>query len=101
MIARGEAGEAEIEFALSGAALDAAIAAEGEMPLPPYIAGKRPAGCPGREDYQTIFARDLGSVAAPTAGLHFTPELLARLAEKGRAREERDLACRAWAHSCR
>lgn len=85
--ARGEAGEAQITFALSGAALDAAIAQNGEMPLPPYIAGKRPADARDALDYQTVFARDQGSVAAPTAGLHFTPELLQRLADKGVARE--------------
>jgi S-adenosylmethionine:tRNA ribosyltransferase-isomerase len=85
--ARGQAGEAEITFALSGAALDAAIAARGEMPLPPYIARKRPADAQDREDYQTIYACDAGSVAAPTAGLHFTPALLAALAARGVARE--------------
>ena len=71
----------------SGPALDAAIAAEGETPLPPYIAGKRPADVRDAGDYQTVFARNPGSVAAPTAGLHFTPELLARLKENGVARE--------------
>jgi S-adenosylmethionine:tRNA ribosyltransferase-isomerase len=85
--ARGEGGEAEIQFVLSGATLDAAIAAEGETPLPPYIAGKRPADVRDIGDYQTIFADQSGSVAAPTAGLHFTPELLARLAKKGVTRE--------------
>ena len=87
VIARGEDGEAEIQFALSGAALDAAISAEGEMPLPPYIAGKRKADAQDASDYQTIFARQSGSVAAPTAGLHFTPELFAALEKKGVARE--------------
>lgn len=81
--ARGEAGEAEIRFALSGAALDAAIAVAGEMPLPPYIAGKRAADARDAMDYQTMFSREEGSVAAPTAGLHFTPELLAALAARG------------------
>jgi S-adenosylmethionine:tRNA ribosyltransferase-isomerase len=84
---RGEAGEAEIRFALGGAALDAAIARAGEMPLPPYIAGKRKTDARDAADYQTVFARDPGSVAAPTAGLHFTPELLARLAAAGVQRE--------------
>jgi S-adenosylmethionine:tRNA ribosyltransferase-isomerase len=84
---RGDAGAVELAFALSGAALDAAIASQGETPLPPYIAGKRPADARDRDDYQTIFARDPGSVAAPTAGLHFTPELLAQLTKKGVARE--------------
>jgi S-adenosylmethionine:tRNA ribosyltransferase-isomerase len=81
--ARGEGGEVEIQFARSGADLEAAIAAEGETPLPPYIAGKRPTDERDVGDYQTVFAHHSGSVAAPTAGLHFTPELLDRLAEKG------------------
>ena len=85
--ARGETGEAEIVFTVAGAVLDVAIAAGGEMPLPPYIAGKRPADLRDSADYQTIFAREEGSVAAPTAGLHFTPELLARLAAEGVSRE--------------
>jgi S-adenosylmethionine:tRNA ribosyltransferase-isomerase len=87
VMARGENGEAEIRFALSGAALDAAIASHGEMPLPPYIAGKRKPDVRDMSDYQTTFARQDGSVAAPTAGLHFTPELFAALAQKGVSRE--------------
>ena len=85
--ARGDNGEAELQFALSGAALDAAIAAQGEMPLPPYIAGKRKADARDVCDYQTLFARADGSVAAPTAGLHFTPELFAALEKKSVVRE--------------
>lgn len=80
--ARGEAGEAEVAFDRAGAVLDAAIAELGEMPLPPYIAGRRTADARDVTDYQTIYARQTGSVAAPTAGLHFTPELLSRLEEK-------------------
>jgi S-adenosylmethionine:tRNA ribosyltransferase-isomerase len=87
VIARGEAGEAEIAFAQSGAALDEAIAREGEMPLPPYIAGKRPADERDASDYQTTYATHRGSVAAPTAGLHFTSDLFARLTEAGISRE--------------
>jgi S-adenosylmethionine:tRNA ribosyltransferase-isomerase len=87
VIARGENGEAEIRFALSGAALDAAIASHGEMPLPPYIAGKRKPDARDVSDYQTTFARQDGSVAAPTAGLHFTQELFTALAQKGVSRE--------------
>ena len=87
VMARGENGEAEIRFALSGAALDAAIASHGEMPLPPYIAGKRKPDARDMSDYQTTFARQDGSVAAPTAGLHFTPELFAAVAQKGVSRE--------------
>jgi S-adenosylmethionine:tRNA ribosyltransferase-isomerase len=86
-VSRGDNGEAEICFALAGAALDAAIAAMGEMPLPPYIVGKRKADACDISDYQTVFAREQGSVAAPTAGLHFTPELFAALQSKGVARE--------------
>ena len=59
----------------------------GTMPLPPYIAGKRPTDAQDREDYQTVFAREDGAVAAPTGALHFTPELLAALDEAGIGRE--------------
>ncbi|MET0239978.1 MAG: tRNA preQ1(34) S-adenosylmethionine ribosyltransferase-isomerase QueA [Sphingobium sp.] len=55
----------------------------GHMPLPPYIAGKRPTDEADREDYQTMFAAEPGAVAAPTAALHFTPGLMAALAERG------------------
>ncbi len=55
----------------------------GTMPLPPYIAGKRPTDADDRSDYQTMFAREDGAVAAPTAALHFTPELLAALEAAG------------------
>lgn len=66
----------EVAFDCDGGALDAAIAAQGEVPLPPYIAGRRSPDMRDRADYQTVYARVPGSVAAPTAGLHFTPELL-------------------------
>ncbi len=59
----------------------------GTMPLPPYIAGKRPTDAQDREDYQTMFAAEDGAVAAPTAALHFTPELIAALDAKGVRRE--------------
>ena len=85
--ARGEAGEVELSFALGGAELDLVIAAEGEVPLPPYIAGQRKADARDLTDYQTVYAREEGSVAAPTAGLHFTPFLLEALAARGVARE--------------
>jgi S-adenosylmethionine:tRNA ribosyltransferase-isomerase len=80
--AEGE-GMVEVVFDLAGAALDAAIATNGEMPLPPYIAGKRPADVRDSTDYQTVYARAAGSVAAPTAGLHFTPAMLQALAGQG------------------
>ncbi|MCP8940732.1 tRNA preQ1(34) S-adenosylmethionine ribosyltransferase-isomerase QueA [Alsobacter sp. SYSU M60028] len=80
---KGEGGEVLLRFAFAGAALDEAIDRLGEMPLPPYIAAKRPQDDADRRDYQTLFARHEGSVAAPTAGLHFTPELVAALKERG------------------
>lgn len=87
VVSRGEDGEIELHFASSGAALDTAIDAEGEMPLPPYIAGKRKPDARDTNDYQTVFAKDTGSVAAPTAGLHFTPGLFSALETKGVLRE--------------
>jgi S-adenosylmethionine:tRNA ribosyltransferase-isomerase len=81
--AKGEAGEVTLAFDLSGADLDSAIAALGEMPLPPYIAVKRAEDESDRADYQTIYAAKDGAVAAPTAGLHFTEDLLARLDAAG------------------
>jgi S-adenosylmethionine:tRNA ribosyltransferase-isomerase len=59
----------------------------GRMPLPPYIASRRPADEEDRSDYQTMFAREEGAVAAPTAALHFTPELIEALDRRGVARE--------------
>jgi S-adenosylmethionine:tRNA ribosyltransferase-isomerase len=81
--AKGEGGEVTLSFAFHGPVLDQAIAERGDMPLPPYIASKRAPDERDRSDYQTLFARDEGSVAAPTAGLHFTDDLLARLAARG------------------
>jgi len=75
----GEAGEVELSFSLHGAYLDEAIEALGDPPLPPYIAGKRAVEPEDAQRYQTVYARREGAVAAPTAGLHFTPELLAAL----------------------
>jgi S-adenosylmethionine:tRNA ribosyltransferase-isomerase len=79
VVAKGEAGEITLAFSLIGEALDAAVEAIGAMPLPPYIAGKRSADAGDETDYQTIYAREPGAVAAPTAGLHFTPELMTRI----------------------
>ena len=81
--AKGLAGEVELAFSLHGAYLDAAIAAIGQMPLPPYIALKRPPDAADRASYQTLFAAKEGAVAAPTASLHFTPDLVARLEALG------------------
>lgn len=80
-----EKGEADLRlvFNLTGGDFDAALAEAGAMPLPPYIATKRPADAQDREDYQTVFARHAGAVAAPTASLHFDAPLLAALAAKG------------------
>jgi S-adenosylmethionine:tRNA ribosyltransferase-isomerase len=59
----------------------------GEMPLPPYIAGKRPTDESDRDDYQTMFAREAGAVAAPTAALHFTDRLIELIDRRGISRE--------------
>jgi S-adenosylmethionine:tRNA ribosyltransferase-isomerase len=85
--AKGEAGEVTLAFDLDGPALDEAIAAVGEMPLPPYIAGKRGTDDQDRQDYQTIYAEKAGAVAAPTAGLHFTSEVMKRLETSGISQE--------------
>lgn len=81
--AKGRGGEVTLAFTLYGAVLDQALAERGEMPLPPYIAGRRAADEFDRADYQTMFAREEGSVAAPTAGLHFTERLVKALCERG------------------
>ncbi len=81
--AKGEGGEVTLAFAFHGAVLDQALAERGDMPLPPYIAGRRAADERDRTDYQTMFAREEGSVAAPTAGLHFTESLVQDLRTHG------------------
>ena len=81
--AKSEDGQITLAFDFSGAMLDETITDAGFMPLPPYIAAMRPEDEEDRRDYQTIYAREDGSVAAPTAGLHFTQELLQRLDAKG------------------
>ncbi|QKC83772.1 tRNA preQ1(34) S-adenosylmethionine ribosyltransferase-isomerase QueA [Mesorhizobium sp. NZP2077] len=83
VIEKGEGGEALLGFDLSGPFLDEALHAVGHIPLPPYIASKRDDDERDRADYQTIYAREEGAVAAPTAGLHFTPELFAALDARG------------------
>jgi S-adenosylmethionine:tRNA ribosyltransferase-isomerase len=80
---KGEGGEVTLAFAFHGAVLDQALEERGTMPLPPYIAARREADARDRDDYQTMFAHQEGAVAAPTAGLHFTPELVAALAARG------------------
>jgi S-adenosylmethionine:tRNA ribosyltransferase-isomerase len=83
VVEKGEGGEVTLDFDLAGPALDAAIMTHGAMPLPPYIASKRAQDERDFADYQTVYAREDGSVAAPTAGLHFTPELIERLKARG------------------
>ncbi len=80
---KGDGGEVTLAFDLSGPALDEAIHSVGHIPLPPYIAAKRAEDERDRADYQTIYAREEGAVAAPTAGLHFTPQLFEALDRAG------------------
>ena len=78
-----EGGDVALTFNKSGDRLKTAIEETGVPPLPPYIARKRAPDAKDVEDYQTIYADDAGSVAAPTAGLHFTDELFEALTDKG------------------
>ncbi len=82
LVARAD-GQGRVRFNLTGDDFDAALARAGAMPLPPYIAARRPADAQDAEDYQTIWARHAGAVAAPTASLHFDAALLAALAARG------------------
>lgn len=81
--AKTAAGEIILRFNLADAALSQALHRHGQMPLPPYIRKLRPLEPRDAVDYQTVYARAEGAVAAPTAGLHFTPSLLAALAARG------------------
>lgn len=83
VVEKGEAGETLLRFDRVGPDLDAAVAEAGAMPLPPYIAARRPADDADFDDYQTVFAQKLGAVAAPTASLHFDDALLAALRARG------------------
>ena len=83
VLEKRDAGEVLLGFDLSGAFLDEALHAVGHIPLPPYIASKRPDDARDLTDYQTVYAKDEGAVAAPTAGLHFTPDLFAALDARG------------------
>ncbi|MDA9980219.1 tRNA preQ1(34) S-adenosylmethionine ribosyltransferase-isomerase QueA [Yoonia sp.] len=76
-------GQGFLQFNLKGDDFDAALAQVGAMPLPPYIAAKRPADDADKDDYQTYWARNAGAVAAPTASLHFDGPLLEALAARG------------------
>src|SRR5471032_3376114 len=80
---KDEGGEVTLSFSFHGPVLDQAIAERGAMPLPPYIVSRRPPDERDRSDYQTVFAALEGSVAAPTAGLHFTESLLDHLRQRG------------------
>jgi S-adenosylmethionine:tRNA ribosyltransferase-isomerase len=80
---KGEAGEVTLAFDRSGPLLDQALYAVGRMPLPPYIESKRDQDAQDQSDYQTAYAKIDGAVAAPTAGLHFTDQLLKRLQDIG------------------
>ncbi len=76
-------GQGFLRFNLTGDDFDAALNAAGAMPLPPYIAAKRPADAQDKLDYQTVWAKNSGAVAAPTASLHFDAPLLSTLREMG------------------
>jgi S-adenosylmethionine:tRNA ribosyltransferase-isomerase len=83
VVHKGELGEVTLSFSFQGPALEQAIADLGGPPLPPYIASKRAPDDRDAQDYQTMFARNEGAVAAPTAGLHFTPTLEDALRTRG------------------
>jgi S-adenosylmethionine:tRNA ribosyltransferase-isomerase len=83
IMGKGSDGEVDLAFDLHGPDLDSAFLSVGEMPLPPYIANRRAADDADRLAYQTVYATEPGAVAAPTAGLHFTDDLLARLKAHG------------------
>jgi S-adenosylmethionine:tRNA ribosyltransferase-isomerase len=84
VLSKSDDGLVRVRFSRSGADLIHAFHATGHMPLPPYI--RRPDDAQDRSDYQTVYAKHDGSVAAPTAGLHFTPELLAAIDTTGAKR---------------
>lgn len=83
VVAVGDEGERTVRFVVEQTAMTQALESHGVMPLPPYIASQREVDEQDKQDYQTVFARTDGAVAAPTAGLHFTDRMLAKLDEKG------------------
>ncbi|MBT7581600.1 MAG: tRNA preQ1(34) S-adenosylmethionine ribosyltransferase-isomerase QueA, partial [Kordiimonadaceae bacterium] len=83
VLVKGEAGEVTVQFNHKGASLREALNEACVMPLPPYIASQRPVDDQDKSDYQTIYSKNDGAVAAPTAGLHFTENLQQRLNDKG------------------
>lgn len=80
---KGDMGEVTLAFETGGEDLVTLLDRHGAMPLPPYIKRQQGPQAQDRQDYQTVYAREAGAVAAPTAGLHFTDDLLARLAGRG------------------
>ena len=92
--AKGAEGEVTLSFSFHGPTLDQAIADLGSPPLPPYIASKRTPDDQDLADYQTMFAANEGAVAAPTAGLHFTPALEQALRDARRRHQPHHAACR-------
>jgi len=83
VMTKGDGGEVSLQFDCFGAQLRGALAQAGVMPLPPYIASQRPVDAQDLQDYQTIYSKKEGAVAAPTAGLHFTNRLLKAISVKG------------------
>ncbi|MEC9347779.1 MAG: tRNA preQ1(34) S-adenosylmethionine ribosyltransferase-isomerase QueA [Pseudomonadota bacterium] len=83
VVAKGEGGEVALSFVTGGRDMLAALAEAGEMPLPPYIASRRAIDARDLDDYQTVMAREPGAVAAPTAGLHMTGDLLDTIRGRG------------------
>lgn len=83
VIGVGDEGERTLEFAVDSGAMTAALESHGVMPLPPYIASQRAVDEQDKHDYQTMYAKEDGAVAAPTAGLHFTPAMMNQLKTKG------------------
>ena len=83
VVAKAETGDITLAFATPSDGLMAALARYGSMPLPPYIANRRGVGSEDAQSYQTVYGRRAGAVAAPTAGLHFTPALLRALVDAG------------------
>jgi S-adenosylmethionine:tRNA ribosyltransferase-isomerase len=83
VLEKGDGGEVTVQFNISGDKLSEMMKVAGVMPLPPYIASQRPVDECDLDDYQTIYSKNDGAVAAPTAGLHFTVELQQKLKDKG------------------
>ena len=87
VVAKGEGGEVDVVFPVTGSDFLQLLDRHGDMPLPPYIARRRAPDVQDAADYQTVYAERQGAVAAPTAGLHLTPQLIETLTEAGIQRE--------------